>query len=146
VLTILQLRETLYSVTTLVASSVLFAMCYLSVGWGSEAGDGYGVLLVALGTPLYFISLFLAIRSKMRPLQSLIVILGIVLALLVLFACAEPFLEPSSPYRPKWWFPTLVILIPTINALTFGRFLRSRKRRDDAALLTSSRSTSDASG
>ena len=106
-----------------VLSLAMYFASYILVGWGVVLGHRFGALAIAVGTPLYFVSLTAAIRSKLRPLIAVIAVLGVLLAAMVLVVAVIA----SREHAFGRWFPAFVFLILAINCTAFASALKNTR-------------------
>ena len=106
----LQIRS---SVRPIVSAGLLLAS-YILIGFGSTRTTGYSLGTVALGAAIYYLSVLVAVRSKLRWLFKLILTLGAVQAILVTLVCVQMFLDDPD----RRWFPIcLLLILATIGAM-----------------------------
>jgi hypothetical protein len=110
-----------------VGSICLFAMSYMLVGWGADFANLLGGISVAIGAALYFLSLFIAIRSKIRALSATIICLGALLGILALLISTAQLVEPS--YQRSHLYAALTISILLAETLAFLGIARASKSR-----------------
>jgi len=116
----LPVKRLFISASMLVASLILFIASYFLIGAAAHFSEGFFAECAAvLGLTLYFVSLRIAIHTRMRPLIATISTLG---GLLGLIFIAGVF-SLGLPSR----FSVIVILALLTNCVFFVRFLRSRK-------------------
>jgi hypothetical protein len=113
------LKHILLSILAIIFSTGLFIVSYFATGWGAVLGQWEGACALAVGTTVYFVSLWIAIRSGIRALIATITILGVILGIIVILIS----LANTYPWKG---LPVFVIVWIAGNGAFFCRALKRR--------------------